>query len=274
MAIFEAHPTGTEVVAALLPPGSVLRVHHPDVGVREYRAMLPGDWLIAVVPGDLTVLPWGCRDNQYCALTSMRNDRQSLDRPAWQEAVRLLKTGGEGVVYVGYKSQPYYGSDRWTATAVRTVPGTSPAYVRAMDTAPPPTITWASRSAAVVGEIRLGYWDRCTGCKQTIIGIADGGQIRVELYASDDQETVEWRRTHLDNPLPPVPASCPHCGQDPAPMTRGGFIPGSGHMLGAAPSQCITDIKAELRRRFPRLARLADAEHDTQAYLYAQPSSR
>lgn len=115
--LYEAHPNKDEVVVASLPPGSTLRVHHPQGAAVDYSTALPGDPLIIVVVGDTDHLGWGCGENHYMALRAVRNQRHPLDLPVWEQAVRALRRGG--VLCIAFRRESYYSGHRWTADHVR-----------------------------------------------------------------------------------------------------------------------------------------------------------
>uniref|UniRef100_UPI003F4981D8 hypothetical protein n=1 Tax=Nonomuraea sp. CA-251285 TaxID=3240002 RepID=UPI003F4981D8 len=259
MTVFEAHPAATEVVIASLPSGSVLRVHHPDVGVREYRSAYSGLSSAVVVPGDCGLLGWGCRDNQYIDLHAVRLRRDKRDRPAWHLAVQLLDVD-HGFVYLEHEWQESHGGERWTATGVRTIPGSDPAYRRAALDAPAPKIRWVGETSAEISPVVFAYLDRCSQCRGKIFGLSEGW-IRVSLSVSG-----LWHRESF-SPLPATPEVCPCCGQDPRPMRRGGWIEGAGTRISGSSSDAVVEVKFEIRRRRPALARVADDEEAAQAYL-------
>ncbi|GAA3417732.1 hypothetical protein [Streptosporangium vulgare] len=114
--IVEARPTAVEVAVIHLPTGSLARVHHP-AGTQEYAPDLPDVPWYVVVPGDNSAIGWGWNVGWYGSLTGVRNGRHRLDRAAWHEAAKALRT--VSIVYVRYEALTYYGKPRWTATSVR-----------------------------------------------------------------------------------------------------------------------------------------------------------
>ena len=114
--IVEARPAAVEVAVIHLPPGSLARVHHPD-GTREYAPDFPDTPYYVVVPGDVSAIGWGWNVGWYGSLTGVRNGKHRLDRAAWHEAAKALRSAS--VVYVRYEALAYYGKPRWTATGIR-----------------------------------------------------------------------------------------------------------------------------------------------------------
>jgi len=114
--LVEARPSRVEVAILHLPVGCVARVHHPG-RVQEYAPQLPDVAWYAVVPGDREAIGWGWSEGWYGSLTGVRNGKHRLDRDAWHEAAKALRTSS--VVYVRYEALTYYGKTRWTATSVR-----------------------------------------------------------------------------------------------------------------------------------------------------------
>ncbi|MEV0382305.1 hypothetical protein [Nonomuraea sp. NPDC050643] len=109
-----ARPSVLEVAVLHLPAGSVAVVEHL-FGVREYETPLPDIEWWAVVPGNRDAIAWGAVPCWYGSLRGVRNGRLRLDRDAWHEAARLLRSAP--VVYVAYEQVRHYGSWRWTAVS-------------------------------------------------------------------------------------------------------------------------------------------------------------
>lgn len=110
-------PSVVEVAVVHVPAGAVAVVEHP-YGVREYEAPLPDVEWWAVAPGSRDTIGWGAVPCWYGSLRGVRNGRHKLDREAWREAARLLRS--EPVVYIRYERQFYFGSWRWTAVEAST----------------------------------------------------------------------------------------------------------------------------------------------------------
>lgn len=107
-----ARPSVVEVAILRVPVGAVAVVEHP-YGVREYEPPLPDVEWWAVVPGSRDTIGWGAVPCWYGSLRGVRNGRHRLDREAWHEAAKLLRT--VPAVYLRYEKQLNFGSWRWTA---------------------------------------------------------------------------------------------------------------------------------------------------------------
>lgn len=110
----EVRPSRQQLVVCNLLPGSVLRVHHP-AGPRHYEAAAPADHLIAVIAADPAAVGWGARCQRYARLGAIRNERHGDDRAVWEEAVRLVASGGVAAVELERKTR--YGRPVWRAGA-------------------------------------------------------------------------------------------------------------------------------------------------------------
>ena len=108
-----ACPSLTEVAIVRVPAGAVAVVEHP-YGVRDYQPHLDVEQY-AAVPGSREVLGWGAGVCWYSSLAGVRNGRHRLDREAWHEAARLLRSAP--VAYVVHEPRLNFGTWRWTAVS-------------------------------------------------------------------------------------------------------------------------------------------------------------
>ncbi|TYB69649.1 hypothetical protein FXF51_05675 [Nonomuraea sp. PA05] len=117
-----ARPSVVEVAVLRVPAGAVAVVEHPSGQVRDYEPQLDVEQY-AAIPGSRDVLGWGVGVAWYSSLAGIRNGRLRMDRDAWHEAARLLRS--EPVVYIRHEKQLYHGSWRWTAVEASSEPVTA-----------------------------------------------------------------------------------------------------------------------------------------------------
>lgn len=117
--VVEASPSAFDVAILHVPAGGMARVRHPH-GVRDYRPLLAGEDVYAVVPGWAQVIGWGAVPCWHPTLRGVKNGRHRLDRAAWEDAAALLRM--VPVVYVAYERRDCYGTPRWTAVHAGVAP--------------------------------------------------------------------------------------------------------------------------------------------------------
>jgi hypothetical protein len=127
-------------------------------------------------------------------------------------------------------------------------------------TAPPPTVTFtAGRPRALLSGVVFRWSGQCALCRRMASLYAEGGEILIEIQASNNGKTVRWLREDRAK-RPAIPPGCPLCGRERWRFTGSFEKPNdySPAYVGNAVSQAIQTVYDTLRADYPQLAAKGD----------------
>ncbi len=113
----EVYLAADESVITNLPPGTVLRVHHPHE-TRDYTATHPDNPVILLVDGDQPRgWPGGILAATFTSLSRFGSLCHPADREVWDVAVQTITQGGAAIIE--HQLQPWQDGERWAVTGFR-----------------------------------------------------------------------------------------------------------------------------------------------------------